>query len=100
MNDSSANQKRPWWVRLAIEPSCPRRVAILRCWITIPLVISFILSSALGFYWYYKPTAAQQADPRFWLVLGVFITVLLIGGGSGVAWRYFAVRWMDRNQQW
>ena len=100
MNESSPDRKRPLWVRLVIVRSCPRRVAILKCWLTIPVAISFILSSVFGFCWYYKPTAAQQADPRFWLALGLFISVLLLGGGLGVACHYFAVRWMDRNQQW
>ena len=101
MNESSPDQKRPLCVRLAMYPSGPRKFHIVRCWLTIPVAISFCLVAGLGVYW--RNADALQAHPRWLLVVGIFSAVLLLGLLSSIvltAWLYFAVQWMDRNQQW
>lgn len=102
MNESSTNQNRPWWVRLAIYPSGrPREYHVLRCWLTVPVAIVFCLSVVIGFYLNYAD--ALKVHPRWWVIFGIVSTCAFLGlllSALLTMWLYYAVRWMDRNQQW
>ena len=101
MTDSSADQKRPLWVRLAMYPPGPREFHVMRCRLTVPMGIFFSLSVGIGFYWYYGD--ALKANPRGWLghvIFSILVLLAILPTVLLATWLHFAVRWMDRNQQW
>ena len=101
MTGASADRTRPLWVRLAMYPPGPRGFHVARCRLMIPTGIFVCLSVGIGFYWYYGD--ALKANPRWWLVVGIcstFLLLLLLISVLMATWLHFAVRWMDRNQQW